>query len=121
MKQTIRVKTFETNSSSTHSLILVNSDEFEKFKNKELYFYIFADKFITKKDIATLPEFEENYPNYNDFDEQTLNESIDEFIYENCDGDYPVLGTYNSIDLCTQEVYDKDGNKQIAFSYYIPG
>lgn len=81
MKQIIRSNTFETNSSSTHSLILVDKETFNKFKNKELYFYIFADKFITKEDVATLPEFEENYPNCNDFDEQTLNESIDEFIY----------------------------------------
>lgn len=34
--KTIRYNTFETNSSSTHSLTIVDEDEFEKFKNCDL-------------------------------------------------------------------------------------
>ena len=37
MKRIIRQNMFETNSSSTHSLIWMNEDEFEKWNNNELY------------------------------------------------------------------------------------
>ncbi len=36
MKKSIRIGTFETNSSSTHSLTIVTKSEFERFKKGEL-------------------------------------------------------------------------------------
>lgn len=121
MKQNIRHNTFETNSSSIHSLILVNVDQFEKFKNKELYFLIAQDKFITKNEISELADFKSENPNFNNLNSDEKIRAVQEFIEDFSDCDYPILATYHSLDLCTQEVYDKDGNKQIAFSYYING
>lgn len=121
MKQVIRSNTFETNSSSTHSLILVDKETFNKFKNKELYFYIGTDSFIEKGDIVKLSEFEDDYPDYQTFSADELKDAIEDFINTYTDCDYPVLGTLTSIDSRTQEVYDKDGNEQVALSYYIPG
>ena len=37
MKQIIRSNTFETNSSSAHSLIIISKDTFEKWKLGDLY------------------------------------------------------------------------------------
>lgn len=37
MKTNIRRNTFETNSSSMHSLILVNDDQYKKFQNYEMF------------------------------------------------------------------------------------
>ena len=34
----IRYKTFETNSSSTHSLVMCSDDEFKSFKRREVYY-----------------------------------------------------------------------------------
>ena len=46
MRKIIRFNTFETNSSSTHSLIIISEEEFEKFKKGETYFKIDIDKFF---------------------------------------------------------------------------
>jgi len=99
MKQTIRIGTFETNSSSTHSLILVNVDEFEKFKNKELYFYIWGDKFLKKEEIAELEDFKSEYPDYKELDDSEKETAINDFICDFSECDYPVLGTYHSMDI----------------------
>lgn len=121
MNQTIRSNTFETNSSSTHSLILVNTETFEEFKKGKLYFVIYADKFIEEKDIPTLDAFKNEYPDFETANPYQQEDMVKDFIDEFSDGDYPEIGTYNGMDICTKEVYDKDGNKQVAFSYYIPG
>ena len=121
MKQIIRNKTFETNSSSMHSLILVEESVFTEFKNGKTYFVIYGDKFVTKEELVELDSFKSEYPEYVNVSEERKEEMLDEYIDQYCDGDYPEIATYNSLDLCTREVYDKDGNKQIAFSYYIAG
>lgn len=121
MKQTIRNNTFETNSSSTHSLILVNVEEFEKFKQKELYFHIDGNRFITKDEIKDLDYFKQENKDFDSLSDESKEDRINEFIEDYTDCDYPVLATYHSLDLCTREVYDENGNKQIAFSYYING
>lgn len=39
MKRQIRIGTFETNSSSTHSLVMMSKEKFDKFKKGELFWY----------------------------------------------------------------------------------
>lgn len=58
MKQTIRNKTFETNSSSTHSLIICTDEQLIKLKNEELYInrYGEVDEFYPAEDVEK--EFE---------------------------------------------------------------
>lgn len=51
--KTIRYGTFETNSSSCHSLILVGKDDFEKFKNHEMVLHMggfgISNELLTKR------------------------------------------------------------------------
>lgn len=111
MKQLIRFNTFETNSSSIHTLSIVNKDDFEKFKSGELYYYRYGE-FIKREDIPYLEEFKsEGYKSDKD---------IDNFLYDFCNGDYSYLYTSGNLDYCTETVYDKEGNEKIAFSVYIP-
>ena len=56
--RTIRNNTFETNSSSTHSLSIVSSEEFDKFKNDETLYY-YGDLF-TFDEIYTRVKKEKN-------------------------------------------------------------
>lgn len=56
--RTIRNNTFETNSSSTHSLSIVSSEEFDKFKNDETLYY-YGDLF-TFDEIYTRVKREKN-------------------------------------------------------------
>ena len=45
----IRNNIFETNSSSTHCIVLVSKDEYEKFKNNELYLDLDKDTLVDPK------------------------------------------------------------------------
>lgn len=49
----IRRKTFETNSSSTHSITFCTEDEFEKFTNGELLFIKEEQKFLKPEEVET--------------------------------------------------------------------
>jgi hypothetical protein len=66
MKQFIRQNTFETNSSSQHSVAIVETDE--KFTEEEIRdsFYIYCD--ANKKDYMEKP-FTVNFSNNNDWDD----------------------------------------------------
>lgn len=46
----IRMNTFETNSSSTHSLVVVTDEECKKWENGELFYLSDEDKFINKRE-----------------------------------------------------------------------
>ena len=49
----IRRKTFETNSSSTHSITICKADEFEKFTNGELLFVEDEQRFLKPEEVET--------------------------------------------------------------------
>ena len=46
----IRLGVFETNSSSTHTMIIMPEDEYKKWKSGELLRYRWDDKFITREE-----------------------------------------------------------------------
>ena len=46
----VRFGTFETNSSSTHSMVIMSKEEKNKWKNGELFRCRYGDNFIEKKD-----------------------------------------------------------------------
>ena len=121
MRKIIRFNTFETNSSSTHSLIIISEEEFEKFKSGQTYFKIYDDTFLTREEISKSELFLRECPNYVNANEFEKEEILSNFLDEFCDSDYPEFASYQWLDLVTREVYDKDGNKQIAFSYYVNG
>lgn len=50
MKKTIRKGIFETNSSTTHTLVIGSKEEFDKWKNGELVWDWETEEFIPKKD-----------------------------------------------------------------------
>ena len=76
MIQNIRFNTFETNSSTTHSLTILPIDEFNKFKQGTMYLD-WDDKLITYEE-AFKKQFDKNYPY-----EEALQEYLDDMGYEN--------------------------------------
>ena len=68
--KTIRHNVFETNSSSTHSLTIVDEDEFEKFKNCDL---------LLDSDYDTLVSAEDEYKNVTDNLERYEDNMSDEY------------------------------------------
>lgn len=88
MKRTIRFGVFETNSSSVHSLTIVDAETYEKFKNGEL-----------------LMDWDNNFVEPTD---ENL-ESDDVKSYEEYGDDY---------EWFEKEFITKNGDKVVAFGYY---
>lgn len=61
---TIRQGTFETNSSSTHSIVICTEDEYKKWEKGDLYASRNYDGFKTKDEI--LEEYKKEYSEYFD-------------------------------------------------------
>lgn len=76
MKKIIRLNTFETNSSSTHSLIMCTKETYEKWKSGELLFDKYAEKFVEPSNYSK----EELKKGYLEKKVKTINNGI---LYEN--------------------------------------
>jgi hypothetical protein len=89
MKQTIRQGTFETNSSSTHTLSIYNTEQWTKFKNGELYIDTYNDTLISEDEMLERYEAEvtekESYP----IEDWMLDNGI--YIYDSYTASYEVL------------------------------
>lgn len=121
MKQSLRLETFETNSSSTHTLVIIDKETFEKFKKQELFFNIYADTFESKEDIIkNSSDFKSMFPDYEIYNEEGLEKAFKDFKYEYMSGDYPTYACIND-DVQYMQTFDKDGNETYAVSIYIPG
>lgn len=69
MKQ-IRQNVFETNSSSTHSLTIVALEDFEKWKNGELLYDRWNDKFVEVP--SNEEEVDEDFETYSSWENKDM-------------------------------------------------
>ena len=85
MNQIVRRNTFETNSSSAHSLILISKDTFNRWKNKELYLqkYIWSDD-IEDKDFKS----NSNGISYEEYEEEVVQSAYDDHSFWDEEGKY---------------------------------
>ena len=51
MKQTVRLNTFETNSSSTHSCIICTAEEYDALRNGLMYVYKYGNDIYSKEQL----------------------------------------------------------------------
>lgn len=100
MKQIIRSNTFETNSSSAHSLIIISKDTFEKWKLGDLY----LSKYKWSNDI-TDEDFDLNI--YGCTYEEYLQEVIYSAYTENSFWDYESM----CLELSKEGIDPEDFNK----------
>ena len=105
MKRQIRMGTFETNSSSVHSLTIVGKDEFDKFKAGELLWYRDGDKIVSKEELI---EILKKWYEEEEIDDDAISENS--YSYDNIGG-----GEYETFE---QEYTTKSGDKVVAFGYY---
>lgn len=90
MKEVIRRGIFETNSSSVHSLTMCSDDEYTKWRNGEVYYDRWGEKFVDKSEktetereregtsteYLTYEEFNKwDYLDYETFDDEYTTES----------------------------------------------
>ena len=123
--KTIRIGTFETNSSSTHSITMCMESDYEKWKNGEMYWHRWNDELVSKEEvekemaklreefIADNPDFDENNEEWKEKLEQYINEDKMYYTYEE----------FNDYDYIEYETYvntfeTPQGEKVVSFGYY---
>ncbi|WP_300924654.1 hypothetical protein [uncultured Clostridium sp.] len=135
MRQTIRNCTFETNSSSTHSLSILSEEDFKKFEEDGLYLDS-QDNLLTREQLeeklftqyySSYEEAKQDFFRYEgyeegDFSEEELKEKIVDYALR-YNGSY--YNYYNMLgdgqeDYETFETHytTKNGDKIVVFGYY---
>ena len=105
----IRQGVFETNSSSTHSLSIVSADDFNAWKNNQLYFDKDNSKFITKDDLIV----ELANRGITIEDDEKIDEVIDEYEFQSYSR---FLGS--NLEIFSQTHTTKSGDVIVAFGEY---
>lgn len=117
--KTIRIGTFETNSSSTHSITMCMESDFLKWENGEMYWNRWNDELVSKEKVEEgflkeNPGVSKEDPDFKDKLEEYLNDD---------DKTYYTYEEFNNYDYIEYETYvDKyntpNGDTVVAFGYY---
>lgn len=131
MKKQVRFGVFETNSSSTHSLVICDKETFDKWKSGELLFDRWEEKFkegyqLTDKDKKDAEEYyddnkEKFWKNWEDLDNEEKDEWYTKFAYENnlIDEDLVSYDNYgNDLEYFEVHYTTKSGDEVVAFGEY---
>ena len=119
MKQQARKGIFETNSSSTHTLSLVNKEMWERFKNNnDVYFNIYENNsLVTKEDIEKSNDYknfvEHYHPNFNNLNKDEKDDVFEEYLYD--EYFYTNDNLNENYEVLTEEVPDSN---YVAVSIY---
>ena len=123
--KTVRRGTFETNSSSTHSITMCMESDYEKWKNGEMYWHRWNDELVSKEEvekemaklreefIADNPDFDENNEKWKEKLEQYINEDKMYYTYEEFN-DYDYIEYETFVDTFETP----QGEKVVSFGYY---
>lgn len=116
----IRRGTFETNSSSTHSITMCKESDFDKWKNGEMYWDRWNESLVSKeeveKEMAKLKEeFISEHPDY-DEDDIDWEEQLEDYL--NSDKEYYTYEEFNDYDYIEYETFEDSYDGVVAFGYY---
>ena len=116
----IRRGTFETNSSSTHSITMCKESDFDKWKNGEMYWDRWNKSLVSKeeveKEMAKLKEeFISEHPDY-DKDDIDWEEQLEDYL--NSDKEYYTYEEFNDYDYIEYETFEDSYDGVVAFGYY---
>lgn len=116
----IRKGTFETNSSSTHSITMCKESDFDKWKNGEMYWDRWNESLVSKeeveKEMAKLKEeFISEHPDY-DKDDIDWEEQLEDYL--NSDKEYYTYEEFNNYDYIEYETFKDSYDGVVAFGYY---
>jgi hypothetical protein len=117
--RTIRIGTFETNSSSTHSITMCMESDFLKWKNGEMYWNRWNDELVSKETV------EEEFLKENtgvSKEDPDFKDKLEEYLNDD-DKTYYTYEEFNGYDYIEYETYvDKyntpNGDTVVAFGYY---
>ena len=116
----IRRGTFETNSSSTHSITMCKESDFDKWKNGEMYWDRWNESLVSKeeveKEMAKLKkEFISEHPDY-DKDDIDWEEQLEDYL--NSDKEYYTYEEFNDYDYIEYATFEDSYDGVVAFGYY---
>ena len=131
MKKQVRLGVFETNSSSTHSLVICDKETFDKWKNGELLFDKWDEEFIekyqlTNKDKEEAKEYyndnkDKFWKDWKDLGDEEKDEWYTKFAYENnlIDEDLVSYDDYGKdLEYFQQNYTTKSGDEIVVFGEY---
>lgn len=116
----IRRGTFETNSSSTHSITMCKESDFDKWKNGEMYWDRWNESLVSKeeveKEMAKLKE--EFISEHLDYDKDDIDweEQLEDYL--NSDKEYYTYEEFNNYDYIEYETFEDSYDGVVAFGYY---
>ena len=123
MKQTIRFNTFETNSSSTHNIVIIPDDQWDKWSSDELFYLKYDSGHYSKK----LLELNNNsrYFTKEFLENCTLFEEADKIPLKK---DYEYIDVYNQalrkwrydLDFITFTLWDENELEEDITEYTTP-
>ena len=117
--RTIRLGTFETNSSSTHSITMCMESDFLRWKNGEMYWNRWNDELVSKEEVEKEFLKENTGVSKEDTD---FKDKFEEYL-NNYDKTYYTYEEFNDYNYIEYETYvDKyntpNGDTVVAFGYY---
>ena len=117
--RTIRLGTFETNSSSTHSITMCMESDLLKWKNGEMYWNRWNDELVSKEEVEKEFLKENTGVSKEDTD---FKDKFAEYLNDD-DKTYYTYEEFNDYDYIEYETYvDKyntpNGDTVVAFGYY---
>lgn len=116
----IRRGTFETNSSSTHSITMCKESDFDKWKNGEMYWDRWNESLVSKEEVEKemtklKEEFISEHPDY-DKDDIDWEEQLEDYL--NSDKEYYTYEEFNNYDYIEYETFEDSYDGVVAFGYY---
>lgn len=113
----VRKGTFETNSSSTHSITMCTKSDYDKWINGEMYYDGRKDEFVSKDEIEK--EFMEHNPNFDKNNEKWI-QKFENYLEDRDIYDSDSYDNYYSefYEMFEDEFTTPNGEKVIAFGFY---
>ena len=116
----IRLGVFETNSSSTHTMVIMSEEEYDKWKKGELLKYRWEDKFITKEENdEIIKRLVEDYAKEHNIPVEDVD--VDDLKYEYDDDIAYTFEEYDDrmdLESDIEEYTTKNGEKLIIKCWY---
>lgn len=116
----IRLGVFETNSSSTHTMVIMSEEEYDKWKKGELLKYRWEDKFITKEENdEVIKRLVEDYAKEHNIPVEDVD--VDDLKYEYDDDIAYTFEEYDDrmdLESDIEEYTTKNGEKLIIKCWY---
>lgn len=116
----IRLGVFETNSSSTHTMVIMSEEEYDKWNKGEILKYRWEDKFITKEENdEIIKKLVEDYAK--EYNIPVEDVDVDDLKYDYDDDVAYTLEEYDdrmNLESDIEEYTTKNGEKLIIKCWY---